>query len=297
MRGQIRKALSGFYYLASDGMIYQTRGRGNFRKKGQKLYVGDWVEFESENEKEGIILKVEPRENELIRPPVANVTLAVVVMSAVEPGFSPNLLDRYLVSLENLHIRPVLFITKMDRIQTRTEMVKWKEIYEAVGYPTFFSDEVGILEKLTSEFNGELAVFMGQSGAGKSTLLNRIDDKLGLVTAEISQSLGRGRHTTRHVELHEIGNGLVADTPGFSAIDFNDIDATTLSKLFLEFTKPSESCKFRECSHTHEPICGVKKGVEEGEISESRYANYLQFLLEIEEKRPVYKKQKKGGNK
>jgi ribosome biogenesis GTPase len=137
---------------------------------------------------------------------------------------------------------------------------------------------------------------MGQSGAGKSTLLNRLNIHLDLSTGEISESLGRGKHTTRHVELHEVAKGLVADTPGFSAIEFLEIEKTDLPKQFPEFVARENECKFRECSHTHEPHCAIKQAVETGEIAKERYDNYLQFLSEIENKRPVYSKNKRKSS-
>lgn len=295
LKGQIRKALSGFYYVYADGETYQTRGRGNFRNRNITPLVGDEVLFESENLTDGYVLEILPRHNELVRPPVANVDLGVVVMSMVEPTFSFNLLDRFLVTLEYKDIQPVIYLTKLDLLDEtqKQQVVTVKKIYEAIGYSVIASEnEFG--DKTTTElerfFPERLTVFMGQSGAGKSTLLNKISPKLQLATAEISESLGRGKHTTRHVELIPLYDGLVADTPGFSAIDFLEMSAVELPKQFPEFVEASADCKFRECMHHKEPGCEVKKQVEAGTIAQSRYDDYLQFLMEIENRRPVYKK-------
>ncbi|WP_438717041.1 ribosome small subunit-dependent GTPase A [Enterococcus sp. AZ109] len=288
IEGQIRKALSGFYYVSSKGKIHQTRARGNFRKRGLTPLVGDEVVFSSEKNSEGYILELLPRKNELVRPPVANIDLGVVVASLVEPKFSYNLLDRFLVTLESKVIDPVVYLSKIDLIEDEEQVNKIKAVYEPLGYPVI----AGLPEKerLTQLFNGKLTVFMGQSGAGKSTLLNELAPELGLATGEISESLGRGKHTTRHVELLELFNGLVADTPGFSSIDFLELLAEDLPKDFPEFRAAAPYCRFRECRHVKEPGCEVKKQVEAGEIAQSRYDNYLQFLQEIENRRPVYKK-------
>ena len=294
MKGQIRKALSGFYYVVTaDNTIYQTRGRGNFRKRILTPLVGDWVEFESSNLTDGYILDLLPRKNELVRPPVANIDLGIVVISMVEPAFSYNLLDRFLVNLEYKDIEPVIYLSKLDLLTDKQQLENVKAVYNAIGYEViaFESDKANkdALEKL---FHDKLSVFMGQSGAGKSTLLNKIRPDLDLATAAISNYLGRGKHTTRHVELLEIGGGLVADTPGFSSLEFQDITSQELPRMFPEFVKAAPFCKFRECQHVNEPGCEVKHRVESGEIAPTRYANYLQFLEEIEKRRPIYKKNK-----
>jgi ribosome biogenesis GTPase len=298
LRGQIRKAISGFYYIYSDGETYQTRARGNFRNRKISPLVGDEVVFESENLTDGYLLEVEPRKNELIRPTVANVDQGVVVMSVVEPNFSANLLDRFLVTLEYHAIRPIIYLSKTDLLTDEKfkEIAEIAEGYRKIGYPVILprrSDNGKAIQELISYFPEQLTVFMGQSGAGKSTLLNKISPELALATAEISNSLGRGRHTTRHVELLPLFDGLVADTPGFSSIDFLETEAVVLSEEFPEMRAASQFCKFRECLHLHEPDCEVKKRVESGEIMTSRYEDYLQFLSEIENRKPIYQKKKR----
>ncbi|MDT2811154.1 ribosome small subunit-dependent GTPase A [Enterococcus asini] len=293
MKGQIRKALSGFYYIESEGTTYQTRARGNFRNRKITPLVGDQVVFESSNLTDGYLLEVLPRKNELVRPPVANVDTGVIVISLVEPAFSFNLLDRFLVTLEYKDIEPVIYLSKLDLMPDDTLAKLITKRYEAIGYQVIASlDEEANQRALFRIFASGLTVFMGQSGAGKSTLLNKLVPELELATGEISESLGRGKHTTRHVELLPIAGGLVADTPGFSSIDFLDIESRELPRLFPEFVQAAPLCKFRECMHVKEPGCEVKRRVEEGSIAVSRYEDYQQFLEEIEKRRPVYRKKK-----
>lgn len=293
MKGQIRKALSGFYYIESEGTTYQTRARGNFRNRKITPLVGDQVVFESSNLTDGYLLEVLPRKNELVRPPVANVDTGVIVISLVEPAFSFNLLDRFLVTLEYKDIEPVIYLSKLDLMPDDTLAKLITKRYEAIGYQVIASlDEEANQRALFRIFASGLTVFMGQSGAGKSTLLNKLVPELELATGEISESLGRGKHTTRHVELLPIAGGLVADTPGFSSIDFLDIESRELPRLFPEFVQAAPLCKFRECMHVKEPGCEVKRRVEEGSIALSRYEDYQQFLEEIEKRRPVYRKKK-----
>lgn len=290
LRGQIRKALSGFYYVESEGEVYQTRARGNFRNRKITPLVGDEVVFESSNPTDGYLLEILPRKNELVRPPVANVDLGIVVASMVEPNFSFNLLDRFLVTLEYNEIEPIIYLSKIDLLADKSLAETVKKFYEKIGYVVIASEDG--LDELKALFPKRISVFMGQSGAGKSTLLNKIVPELELATAEISDSLGRGKHTTRHVELLPIAGGLVADTPGFSSIDFLEMEAVQLPKQFPEFVEASHLCKFRECMHAKEPQCEVKRRVESGEIAQTRYDDYLQFLAEIENRRPVYRKRR-----
>ncbi len=293
-KGQIRKALSGFYYVHSEGKTYQTRARGVFRNQDITPLVGDIVEFESDNEDEGVIQEIYPRKNELRRPPVSNIDLAMVVMSLKAPDFSTQLLDRLLVQVEYARMQSIIFITKLDLGSTEEieEINKIKKYYEEIGYPVFmtsFDDHLEDLDtQLTKIMENRTAVLMGQSGAGKSTLLNRLIEGLNLKTAETSKALGRGKHTTRHVSLIPAYSGLIADTPGFSSLDFEVMEAEELPKAFPEFLSASQECRFRGCMHKNEPDCEVKERVEDGEILESRYTNYLQFLTEIEERKPRY---------
>jgi ribosome biogenesis GTPase len=288
VRGQIRKAISGFYYIYANGKIYQTRARGNFRQRKITPLVGDFVEFESKNLIDGYLLKIFPRKNELFRPTTANVDIGIIVISSIDPDFSLNLLDRFLVLLEEKKVRPLIYITKIDLLNEEKfyEIAKLAQIYRDIGYTVIFSkDEREKIAKLIQYFPHHLLVTIGQSGVGKSTLLNTLSPTLKLQTSKISKTLGQGKHTTRFVELLPLFDGLIADTPGFSSIDLSKIKATDLPKMFPEFIKASPFCKFRECSHTHEPSCEVKTKVEQGQIALSRYKNYLNFLSEIRSQR------------
>ena len=285
MQGKIIKALAGFYYVESAGQIYQTRARGNFRKKGQTPYVGDEVEFSAEKDSEGYILKIAERKNSLVRPPIVNIDQAVVIMSAKEPDFNPNLLDRSLVLLEHKGIHPILYISKLDLLDCEDELDEFLQVYRTIGY-----DVVQSVEELLPLLADKITVFMGQTGVGKSTLLNKIAPDLQLETGEISESLGRGRHTTRAVSFYNLNGGKIADTPGFSSLDYEVSTTEDLNQAFPEIAEFSKSCKFRTCTHTHEPNCAVKPAVESGRIAIFRFDNYLQFLSEIENRRETYKK-------
>lgn len=285
LRGRIIKSLAGFYYVESDGVVYQTRARGNFRKKGQTPYVGDFVDFSAEDHSEGYILAIHDRKNSLVRPPIVNIDQAVVIMSAKEPDFNANLLDRFLVLLEHKDIEPIVYISKMDLLTNPDDIAAIQKQYQEIGYHFCTS-----LEELLPLLTDKVTVFMGQTGVGKSTLLNRIAPELKLETGEISDSLGRGRHTTRAVSFYNVNGGKIADTPGFSSLDYEITNVEDLNKAFPELRHLSRSCKFRSCTHTHEPSCAVKDALEAGELWESRYDNYLQFLSEIENRRETYKK-------
>lgn len=296
--GQITKALSGFYYVTDNhDETYQTRARGVFRKKGINPLVGDYVYFESDNLKEGTLIEIKPRKNEMARPPVANVDTGVIISSVLSPNFSTSLLDRFLVMLEHKKIKPIVYISKLDLAdeELKQGIQRYKEIYEGIGYP-FITIDTSKTENLRAEleaslsdyFTNQLVVFMGQSGAGKSTLLNYLNPELALETAEISKSLGRGKHTTRHVELLPLMGGLFADTPGFSSLAFDDIEKEELPACFPEMEALSSQCKFRGCLHQHEPQCAVKAALEKHEIAEFRYENYLQILNDIQNRKPIY---------
>ncbi|SEM74946.1 ribosome biogenesis GTPase [Terribacillus saccharophilus] len=291
--GKIMKALSGFYYvLTEDGETYQCRGRGVFRKQKITPLVGDQVEFEAETKQEGYVLDVGPRKNELVRPPIANIDQAIIVTSAAQPDFSTALLDRFLVLVESKAIEPVIFITKMDMLSANqlARIEAFKKDYQQIGYSVemLSSKEETNLEQVQLHMKDKISVIAGQSGVGKSSMLNAIDPRLDLETNEISESLGRGRHTTRHVELIPIGGGLVADTPGFSSLEFTELEAEELPSCFPEFREREDDCKFRGCMHHKEPKCAVKDAVESGEIPEYRYTHYLQFLEEIKSRKPRY---------
>jgi ribosome biogenesis GTPase len=290
--GRIIKSLSGFYYVKSENDIFQCRGRGNFRKKKVTPLVGDFVEFEAETLKEGYILKVKPRKNELVRPPLANLDQGVLVFSVSEPDFSPYLLDRFLVQLEVHDIEPVICITKLDLIdgQRLKEITQYADDYRSIGYEVVLTSSVlktGV-DTIRNLLADRVSVFAGQSGVGKSALVNAFIPGLELETAVISKHLGRGKHTTRHVELIPVDTGFVADTPGFSSLDFHGIESDRLSYCFPEMKERLSQCKFRGCTHISEPKCAVKAAVESGGICKFRYKHYKTFLEEIKAEKRRY---------
>ncbi|MER1246382.1 ribosome small subunit-dependent GTPase A [Bacillus sp. C10(2022)] len=291
--GKIIKALSGFYYVLDGDQVIQCRGRGVFRKNKVIPLVGDDVVYQADNDKEGYILEIKDRFNELVRPPISNVDQAVLVFSAKEPTFSTSLLDRFLVLVEAGDIRPIICITKMDLVDDdalKEQIHQYAEDYRNIGYSVYLTSMKSGrgIEDIIPHFQDKITVFAGQSGVGKSSLLNAISPDLELKTAGISAHLGRGKHTTRHVELIDINGGLVADTPGFSSLEFAGIEAEDLGQTFLEIGEKSAECKFRGCLHIKEPNCAVKRAVENGEIAQYRYNHYVEFLTEIIDRKPRY---------
>ncbi|MEC1547065.1 ribosome small subunit-dependent GTPase A [Bacillus rugosus] len=295
--GKIIKALSGFYYVLDESedsdKVIQCRGRGIFRKNKITPLVGDYVVYQAENDKEGYLLEIKERTNELIRPPICNVDQAVLVFSAVQPSFSTALLDRFLVLVEANDIQPIICITKMDLLEdqdTQDAIQAYAEDYRNIGYDVYLtsSKNQDSLADIIPHFQDKTTVFAGQSGVGKSSLLNAISPELGLRTNEISEHLGRGKHTTRHVELIHTSGGLVADTPGFSSLEFTDIDEEELGYTFPDIREKSSSCKFRGCLHLKEPKCAVKQAVEDGELKQYRYDHYVEFMTEIKDRKPRY---------
>lgn len=290
--GQIRKALSGYYYVYQDGELVQCRGRGVFRNRGESPLVGDFVDFTKEGDSDGTIMKIHPRTNELVRPPIANVDQALLVFSVKEPDFNTILLDRFLVVLESFNVEPIICLTKMDllTVEERQRLQQYILDYQKIGYNIIetFKGDASLMNRLQPILQGNTSVLAGQSGVGKSTLLNTLLPGLNLQTSGISQSLGRGKHTTRHVELIEVAGGLLADTPGFSSFDFDTIEREELTSCFPEFAALSEGCKFRGCLHIKEPKCAVKEALETGEAKSYRYEHYQQFLQEIIDRKPRY---------
>ncbi|WP_242335068.1 ribosome small subunit-dependent GTPase A [Limosilactobacillus urinaemulieris] len=292
-QGIIQQSLSGFYDILTDGEIHRTRARGNFRARKIKPIVGDRVEFEN-----GYLLRVLPRKNELVRPPVANVDIAVVVTAAKKPTFSTNLLDRQLIALEAQKIIPVIYFSKTDLLDD-DEYTRLGEIvagYRKIGYQVFFSRKSFAedqLHQLKELLKGQIVTMMGQTGAGKSTLLNHLAPGLDLATGEISTALKRGRHTTRKVSLLNVAGAWIADTPGFSSYETFDMTVEELPNFFPEMKELAPNCKFRGCLHLKEPQCAVKDAVKNGIIMKSRYDDYVQFHNLIANQKPDYGKNKK----
>ncbi|MBE6147413.1 MAG: ribosome small subunit-dependent GTPase A [Firmicutes bacterium] len=272
MRGQIVKILSNLYFVSSNDKVYECHSRGKFRNQNITPVVGDYVVFDDEN---NYILEIEERKNSLERPLVSNVDQGFIVTSVKKPDFSTNLLDKLISVLEFHQIKPVICITKWDLLNKdeKKEITKVLKYYKKIGYPVIKNTS---LLRLKWAIKGKTTVFTGQTGAGKSSLLNRLNKNLKLATGEISEALGRGKHTTRHVELIRLYGGKVLDTPGFSSIDFTNMDNEEIRNTFVEFEK--YPCPYKDCMHLQEKECSVKKNVENGNILESRYENYQKFL-------------------
>ena len=272
MEGQITKILSNLYFTTSNGIVYECNARGKFRHQKITPVVGDYVIF-SESEK--YITEILPRKNFLIRPLVSNIDQGIIVTSLKAPDFSTNLLDKLLLIAEHNNIKPIICITKADLLSD-TEKEQFRSIieyYKSIGYLVLDNTELADIKKL---FKDKITVFMGQTGSGKSTLLNKLDSNLNLETDEISKALGRGKHTTRFVQLLNMFEGKVLDTPGFSSIDLSSISDEDISWGFIEFK--NYECKFRDCKHINEQSCAVKEAVESGNILDSRYDNYKKFI-------------------
>lgn len=302
LQGTIVKALAGYYYVQPADVQaerVQCRARGIFKKRGVSPLVGDRVHYSLTENGEGTVEAILPRTSELIRPPVANIELAVLVFSVTEPELSFQLLDKFLVHIEHAGLDTVICLSKSDLTDAegkdgdsaREALQRIKKVYEPIGYDIFLTSASRSegFDQLRERLNGCLSVFAGQSGVGKSSMLNALVPGLTLETNAISDRLGRGKHTTRHVELIDIGNnGFVADTPGFSQLDFMELGVEDLGYCFREMRELSPSCKFRGCTHVHEPGCAVLQGLAAGTVDAGRHAHYITFMDEMKEKKRRY---------
>ena len=272
MEGQIIKILSNLYFVNNGNQIYECHSRGKFRNDKITPVVGDYVIFDSEN---NYILEILPRKNYLIRPLVSNIDQGIILTSVKHPDFSSNLLDKLITVMEHHHIKPILCFSKWDLLseEETKSMEQICNYYQKIGYTVVKNTELDNIKALLKD---KTTVFTGQTGAGKSTLMNRLDSSLNLETGEISEALGRGKHTTRHVELIEMYGGKVLDTPGFPSIDFSNLSKEEIRDTFIEFD--DYLCPFRDCMHINEKECEVKRNVENGNILASRYENYQKFL-------------------
>ena len=285
LEGVIIKGIGGFYYVKTREDIYECRARGIFREENITPLIGDKVLIRlSEEDNTGYIEKIFDRKSQLIRPPVANITQAIIVMSIKKPNINCWLLDRFLVMAEHENLNVKICLNKID-LGNEKEINTVNSIYSKAGYniiKTSTKTNEGILE-LKNILKDNITVFAGPSGVGKSSLLNKIDPRLDLITGEVSKKTTRGKHTTRHVELIDLdSNSFVLDTPGFSSLNLDFIESEIeLSKYFREIKEFRDKCKFISCLHYKEPGCEVKRQVEEGNISNIRYENYLHFLEEI----------------
>ena len=277
-QGRIVRSISGFYDVQTDEKIITCRARGILRRGGDSPLTGDMVEITVEKGK-GMVEKILPRKNKFVRPAVANIDALVVFAANVNPVTEPFLIDRVAAIAGDQEVPVYLCVNKCD-LDPAMDLVR---IYENAGFPVIrTSAETGEgVEKLRQLLQGKLTAFTGNSGVGKSSILNRLAPELKLATGEVSEKLGRGRHTTRHVELYRLGeNTYVADTPGFSSFDTDQMEVILKENLqysFPDFGKYIGKCRFDDCSHRKEPDCAVRTAFENGEIEKSRYDSYLKL--------------------
>jgi ribosome biogenesis GTPase len=281
----IIKALAGFYYVRTDEpRVYECRARGRFRSENISPLVGDRVVFQQHGDDKGTVTEILPRKNVFSRPSVANIDALVIVASAAMPVTEPFLIDRMTAAAELVGAEPIICLNKCD-LADADELY---EIYSRAGFRVFrVSAETGAgTDALHGALRGLTSALTGNSGVGKSSILNALG--LDLETGEVSEKLGRGRHTTRHVSLYDVDGALVTDTPGFSSFDAERAERRTaaeLSPAFREFAPYLGECRFRDCTHTAEPGCAVIRAVQNGEISESRHHSYTRLYAEAEEAR------------
>lgn len=275
MEGLIIKNISDLYVVKSNDKIYNCKAKGLFRKEGITPTVGDKVIFDEEKM---VITNILTRKNILVRPPISNVDQAIIVMSVVNPTFSTNLVDKFINIIEYNNIKPILCLTKLDLLEDKTSINKYVDYYKSIGYEVILNTEI---DKIKNILKNKITVITGQSGVGKSTLLNMLDSTLSLKTNEISYALGRGKHTTRHVELIKLFDGYVADTPGFSSLTFIGMKKEDIRDNMIEFNNYKDKCRYKDCMHLKEDECEIKRMVDEGTILKSRYENYEKFVNEI----------------
>lgn len=281
--GKLIKGIGGFYYVKCDGEVYECKARGNFRKQKISPLVGDNVEFNVFENSENAIENILPRKNELIRPPLANLDTLFIVSSLTDPKVNTEIIDNLIAICEYKKIEPVIVFTKTD-LDDSGEY--YKNIYTNAGFKVILCDNntSSGSQEIKELLKGKSSAFTGNTGVGKSSLLNNIFPNLKLKTGETSKKLGRGKHTTRQCELFDTDGGYVADTPGFSSLDFQKCERILKDDLpycFREFVEYLPYCKFSTCSHTSDKGCAVLKAVEDGKISESRHNSYVSMYEEV----------------
>lgn len=286
MTGKIIKGIAGFYYVyVEEQGIYECKAKGAFRKDKIKPLVGDDVEIDiiSAEEKTGNVVKLLPRKSELIRPAVANVDQALLIFATKSPEPNLNLLDRFLCMMEEQEL-PIIICFNKDDLADEEFEGQMRNTYEAAGYKVLFCSaklNQGI-DQIKDILKGKISTVAGPSGVGKSSIVNMLTKGHSMETGEVSEKIGRGKHTTRHSQLLYLGDDtFIMDTPGFSSLFVPQIEPVDLYTLFPEFIEPSAMCKFTGCAHDKEPQCGVKDAVEAGRIAKSRYDNYLQIYGEM----------------
>lgn len=286
LSGKIIKAMSGFYYVLVGDEIITSRARGNFRNNKISPLVGDFVTIRLEEDSIGYVIKIHDRENELIRPKVANIDYNIIVTSMKEPDFSSKLLDKIIALNESSNVESIVLFTKIDMLKDKEEYEGIKKYYNSIGYEVFDNSEKEIV-RLKEFISRKFIAISGQSGAGKSTFINNLSSgKFNIETAGISKHLGRGKHTTRHVEFYNVDDFYIADTPGFSSIDLNFVEKDDLKHLFIELH--TDDCKYSSCNHIDEPKCGIKEKLEDSGHLLERYNNYKEIYKEIENTKRRY---------
>lgn len=284
LNGILMKSIGGFYYVRCDGKEYECKARGSFRKSGNSPVVGDKVVISVPDEGFASIEEIKPRFNKLKRPALANIDTLVIVCSTVDPEPNFTVIDKMTAAAVNNNMIPAIVVSKND-LKSGERIA---EIYRNSEFPVFLCspEDTEDVNKLKAFLKGKVSAFTGNSGVGKSTLINRIFPELELQTGQISRKLGRGKHTTRVVELFEIDGCFVADTPGFSTVDlqrYEMIDKSQLQYCFPEFEKYLGKCQFTSCSHTCEKGCRILQAVEDGEIEPSRHKSYVVMYNEVKD--------------
>ncbi len=284
LQGRILKSISGFYEVEAADELYTCKARGVFRKTGTTPLVGDLVQITADSADEGTVDEVFERRNALTRPPVANLDNLFIVVSVCEPEPNALVIDRLTAIAESKKIEPILVVTKSD-LGSGAHLL---DVYRKAGFRTFCvgEDDHADVPQIRELLHGRVSAFTGNTGVGKSTLLNAVDPSLSIATAQISRKLGRGRHTTRHVELYRTCGGYVADTPGFSALDIENgefIHKDELQYCFREFAPYLGACRFTSCAHVRDKGCRVLEAVETGEIAPSRHASYAALYEEAKQ--------------
>lgn len=274
MQGKIIKNISNDYTVLVNDHKYVCKPRGKFRNLKLIPLVGDEVIFD---EKNNYILEILPRKNSLVRPFVSNIDQVIIITSVKHPDFDTNLLDKMLNIVEFNNIKPIICMTKLDLLNEKEleNIEVYINYYKKIGYTVLINTELDKIKEVIAE---KINVFTGQSGAGKSTLLNKLDNSLNLKTNEISLALNRGKHTTRHTELINVCNAWIADTPGFSQLEFIDMENSDIRDNFIEFNTYKDECKYKDCMHNLEDECEIKNQVNNNTILKSRYDNYLKFI-------------------
>lgn len=288
MQGKIVKGISGFYYVyVAESGIYECKAKGIFRKQKIKPLVGDHVEIDilDEVEKKGNVVQVLLRKNELIRPAVANIDLALIIFACEKPKPNFNLLDRFLIWMEFQKVPVTICFNKEDQI-AEEEQENFREIYERCDCRVIFTsaaEKTGI-SQLREILSGKTAAVAGPSGVGKSSLINLLQPKANMEIGAISKKIARGKNTTRHSEIIPVTEDtFIMDTPGFSTLDIPGFEKEDLWRYYPEFREYEPECRFQGCAHISEPDCGVKHAVEAGRIHQTRYDNYVQFYKELKD--------------